>query len=499
MKLKRISANKLNRISRKKKVICFGAGELLAKTFCDIKDLNIEKNIAFIVDNDSSKWGQKKRINNSELKICIPEKIYELDAKEYCILITTMRIKEVYAQLQNMIRDSKIACYCLPSYRYGSVKYLSFIASKMPLRNYILLQGEGDTYENASALARYIRSNNYYDKYKIVWLCDNPQRFIPTKRERYIKRNVNLTTISLKEIWRYNYYVNCSRYVFFENQMTPRRREQQVTMYMNHGSPPIKSTKGKINISKDVNYVVCPSENVADIVAEQYGVNKERMIYCGSPRTDILFDGKLNDKLCSMLDVKEYKKVILWVPTFREHKNKSRVDSDANYTYGIPIIHNENVYDELVSYLKMHNVLLIIKPHQNQDMSKVTINPCKNICILRNDQLEKVAASVYDVMKIADAMITDYSTIAFDFMMLDKMIGYTLDDFEEFKIGFSVKQPLEFMPGNKIYNVNHLLEFFDCVIEKKDDYMDERKKINEFINEYKGNNCERLLKKLRMI
>ena len=59
MKLKRISANKLNRISRKKKVICFGAGELLTKTFCDIKDLNIEKNIAFIVDNDSSKWGQK--------------------------------------------------------------------------------------------------------------------------------------------------------------------------------------------------------------------------------------------------------------------------------------------------------------------------------------------------------------------------------------------------------------------------------------------------------
>lgn len=71
-----------------------------------------------------------------------------------------------------------------------------------------------------------------------------------------------------------------------------------------------------------------------------------------------------------------------------------------------------------------------------------------------------------------------------------------LDDLEEYgdKRGFVVENPIELMPGQKIYNKEELLSFIDNLINNKDEYKEERKRINDLVNKYQDDkNCERIL------
>lgn len=499
MKLKEVSARKLKRMTKRKKIICFGAGEMFGKTFSELADMKLEKDILFVADNDKTKWGSIREVNGKGVEIVSPEKILEEDASKCFIIITAVKYKEIYAQLQNLLRHTKVVCYVMPKHRYGIAKPLVKILKKLPLRNYILFRGEGDTCENAMALGKYIREHNYLGKYKLIWLCDNPYKFKSTTQEKYIRKSLDLAPLKLREIFQYYYYMYCSKYVFFENKMIPRCREDQINMYMHHGAPPIKATKGRIVVAKDVNYAICPTERVAYILEEHFSVNKERMIFCGSPRTDVLFEEGIHKALYEKLNLEKYKKVVLWLPTFRHFYNKVRVDSQVEYTYGIPIVSDEMDYKRLTEYLVENNILLIIKPHLYQDMSKMKIDTSEHIRFITQNDLNEVESNVYDLLKLSDALITDYSTVAFDFMLLDRMIGYTIDDMSLYNLGFSVPNPLDYMPGKKIEIMDELINYLEDVCQERDTYKEERNQMNDYINEFKGNNCERLLKKINMI
>ncbi len=71
-----------------------------------------------------------------------------------------------------------------------------------------------------------------------------------------------------------------------------------------------------------------------------------------------------------------------------------------------------------------------------------------------------------------------------------------LDDIHEYrdKRGFVVENPLELMPGEKIYNEEEFVGFIKNTCNGIDNYKDERKRINDLANKYQDNkNCERIL------
>lgn len=499
MKIKEVSANKLNKLSKRKPLICFGAGEMMLKLFVSLQDMGIDTRVKCIVDNDSKKWGSFIMIGDTNVQIIAPQELMNIDVTKYTIVITAMRYKEIFAQLQNLLVGAKISCYLLPKYRYGIAKLFLGITKHLPLKNYILMQGEGDTCENGIAIGKYIKEHNFFNKYRLIWLCNNTDKFTETDNEKYITRYLNLEKHSYRELWNYYYYTNCSRYLIFENIMISKSRSEQISVYMNHGAPPLKSTVGKIVLEKDVNYSLCPSENVADIVSTQFGINKERLLYCGSPRTDVFFVDEINKKIIDKLQMEKFSKVILWAPTFRQLSRANRVDSSAIYPYGVPILYTDDDYQELKKCLEKNNILLIIKPHLYQDMTKMNIDGCDNINILLQKDLDEINANVYDLLKLVDSLITDYSTIAFEYMMLDRPICYTIDDMDKYHIGFSVDNPLDFMPGTKVVDMEGFIQYFEEVSSGVDEFRDERRKLDEFIHPEKGNHCKKMLKALKMI
>lgn len=498
MKLIECSAKKLKRLSKKKKIICFGAGDRLCRIFAAFPDLKIEKNVCCILDNDEKKWGDFRILNGEKIKIKSPDFLKNIVVSDFIIVITTYRVNEVFAQIQNITNNIDVICIKDIPYRLQVAFWIEKLIKILPLKNSIVFQGEGDTCENAVALGKELLKRNEGKRYKIYWLCDHPQMFHAGRKEFYINRNSNLSDVTFVELIMYINALNRSKYLIFENQMIKKKRDEQISVYLNHGAPPLKATKGKINLSNNLNYSLCPSTGCADIVSEQFGINKERLLYCGSPRTDILFIEGIHEGVTKLFDRKQYKKVVLWVPTFRQYYRYGRVDSSKEYKSGMPIVEGREEWEELINKLEKTEILLLVKPHLYQDLTKLKIPQSNYIKFITQNDLSKVNINVYDLMKVCDAMITDYSTIAFDFMLLDRPIGYTIDDIKEYTLGFSVKDPLAYMPGYKINDMDDYFSFIDQIMNKEDLYKKERNAVSSLVHsEFSdGNNAMRLIKLL---
>ena len=82
--------------------------------------------------------------------------------------------------------------------------------------------------------------------------------------------------------------------------------------------------------------------------------------------------------------------------------------------------------------------------------------------------------TLQELLSQTDALLTDYSGIAFEYLLLNHPIGYVLEDVEEYLPGFSVDCPEDFMPGEKIRDMSDLELFLYNVFRGKDVWKEER-------------------------
>lgn len=502
LKLHQYNISKLEKISRNKKIICFGSGNNLTHIFSAMQDLQIEDRVHYIVDNDSRKWGKNRVLNGQNFIIKNPTELKFEDWDSNILIIAIVAYHVILEQLEELLKGTNAVCLVSPIYRYWYDKIIDRMTLRQPIQNAIVLQGEGDTCENAKALIQAFRTQKSYADYRIAWLYDgihHGQSHIESNAEKYFVRDLPIKKHSLKEIYEYYSYINRARFLIYENKMIPKARGEQIACYMNHGIP-LKCTKGKIVVYKDTNYVLSPSESTDDIICEQYDADQRQILTCGAPRTDCLFKKEKHKKLTEYLHLGQYKKMVLWAPTFRVHENYSRKDSEKQFRFGIPLLEQDADYKTLLEALNKNNILLVIKPHIHEELSELTMNEATHIRILKQEVLDELESNVYDLMKLADAMITDYSSIGFDYLLLDRPLGYTIDDIEQYTIGFSVPNPLEYMPGAKMKKIDDLLAFLDSVACNCDDYAEDRKNLKDKLHTYQdGGNSVRLLKLLGLV
>ncbi len=485
------SAMQLKRLSKKYKTIFFGAGRHLVLLSELYSDLEMEQQVSYIIDNNKNLFGKSITLNGKDIEVKSVDSLKDEDFAKVIIIITSTYYEEMYEQLSSQYGE-KMRCYVYPMRRYAGTKYIQMLFSALSKKPYIALVGEGTTCENALAMGDYLRNNNYFHKYKLVWLCTHPEKFNGSSKEIYLNINSNKAKSIIETIRHYN-YVGRAKYVLFENSCLRKYRKDQISIYMNHGSPPIKATKGIINLPDDLTYAVSPSEYSSSIISEQYRVDPKKIIVCGSPRTDVLFTPGIHVNMAEYLEVNKFKKVILWAPTFRQLKKSTRNDIQNINETGMPVLSTIDDISELQTYLEDKNILLVIKLHLLQDDSYIKVHSGKHVRTLNNDDMDRIGFNVFNLMRAADALITDYSTIAFDYMLLDKPIGYAIDQNEGYKLGFSVEDPRKLMPGAFIHTLGEFKKFIEDTLSGKDDYKEKRNDINRLVHKYiDGNNCKRL-------
>ena len=159
----------------------------------------------------------------------------------------------------------------------------------------------------------------------------------------------------------------------------------------------------------------------------------------------------------------------------------------------LPIFSTFKELDELNVYLKKNNVLMVIKIHHYANFKS---GKYSNIKYVTNDDLEKNKTKLYSFVKDFDSLVTDYSSIFPDYILLDRPIGFTIDDYEIYKKerGFSIEDPIQYMAGNHIKNIDDFYGYIDDLVRERDDYASERKRVNRIMNKYGNGSCERLCK-----
>lgn len=226
------------------------------------------------------------------------------------------------------------------------------------------------------------------------------------------------------------YHLATAKYVFLNDNFMPMAklhfRSEAVITQLWHAEgvfkrfglfieqPPAIRADEKACGSK-LSYVVCSSEAVAPIYAEAFGVEENKVLALGSARADYFMKNNDVVRLRAEFDAKypscRGKKLVLYAPTFRDapERDKHILDSFDAETF------NERFGDKFA---------LLVRLHPQVHSCKKTLKGAVDVENYPN---------VSELIKIADILITDYSSICMDFALMDKPVYFYAFDLEEYE------------------------------------------------------------------
>ncbi len=249
------------------------------------------------------------------------------------------------------------------------------------------------------------------------------------------------------------------------------------------------------NLWQRYDYIASYGQIYTNFMCACYGTHFGQYWMTGMPRNDLLFmsDGKQNLK--EILPNSTDKKVILYMPTFREieYKNASRMEVDGD-TNGYLFYWEDFSVDRLVEFCKGNNLYFVFKLHPS-DASKVKswCASSDNIGILTDEMLTDKC--MYEYLNAADILITDYSSVYFDYLLLDRPIVFTDKDVNSYAARRGlILEPLEFWrPGAVVHTMDMLEREIVNAAGGRDYYQEKRKCLMPLVHRYQdGNSTKRL-------
>ena len=165
-----------------------------------------------------------------------------------------------------------------------------------------------------------------------------------------------------------------------------------------------------------IDLFICSGKPEYDNVLANYGYTKEQVVYTGFPRLDGWHNIKINPKQ------------ILLMPTWRLYlaQNPSTVFAETDY---YKAYQNLITDCELSEFLVKNELKLIFYLHYNmQKYADLFHTSCSNIEVVYNDE----TYDIQELLKESALLITDYSSVHFDFAYMGKPVIYYQFDKEEF-------------------------------------------------------------------
>lgn len=232
-------------------------------------------------------------------------------------------------------------------------------------------------------------------------------------------------------------------------------------------------------------YIISTSEYYSENLYKN-AFHRDKILNLGQPRNDIFFRkiteydlinvDKITYDYC-LSKQSEGNKIVLYTPTFRDTGGNIESDKSLNFFH-------------LNAFCKNNNIIFIIKQHPYSE--EFILEKYSNLFLV------KKVSDIYPILSIADLLITDYSSIYLDYILINKPIIFFLYDFEKYtKTDRNLSSNfLEIIPGEKCYSQSELeTKLSSILINGKDHYNDERLRICDLSYKYRdGNSSERISK-----
>jgi len=231
----------------------------------------------------------------------------------------------------------------------------------------------------------------------------------------------------------------------------------------------------------NLDILIASSEESSRKLASAFKVNANQLFVTGHPRDDALFDTTwLNSNECEYLaNIRKkisFKYVFTYLPTFRD-KEKQGLDLFGKYHFQI---------DTVQQILEKLKAILIVKAHFSGEKLNLPINKqrSKRIFVVTDEELP----DVYPLLKQTDMLITDYSSVYFDYLLLKRPIIFTPFDIDEY-----VKEDRELYynydevtPGPKAKDWPEMFRLIEEVIQN-DCWKQQRETVCNRFNKFRDN------------
>lgn len=338
------------------------------------------------------------------------------------------------------------------------------IADRFPKR-YILFESVPDRADNAKAVFDELARRGYDRKYRFVWWVSDQSRY-PKGNVRYVDRSHRLSLL-----W---YHINAKALICC-NQFLPSLSKKQTSFYLTHGTA-VKRLSGYYRLPDGIDYAVAASEASRDMMARELGADVRKFHALGFPRNDAL--GKTVD--LHRYFAAAFQRAIVWYPTFRRHKTGFTAGSGDD----LPLLHTAADAETLNQTLAQTETLLIVKPHFAQDVSRLRPAALSHIVFINDDFLTERKIGSYELLAGSDALITDYSSVYFDYLLRDKPIAAVWADLEAYRAnpGFAI-EPTRYLSGAvRVDKLADLTAFIRDVAAGRDDKRAARAENNAWAN-----------------
>lgn len=229
-----------------------------------------------------------------------------------------------------------------------------------------------------------------------------------------------------------------------------------------------EKTSRAMCMHKNYDYVLSPSRATASFYMEAFGCGADKIKICSLPRVDeILTDNGASARFYKENPGLGDKKIVLYLPTFRDRE--------------------AYVAQELkVEFEDMDGYHLIVSTHPL--FSKVK----KDMRFYCNGSF-----STYDLMKVADIIITDYSACAFEAAVLMKPLYFFVPDYDEYSRERGINVNLKEEMGDFTFETAQ--ELCDAISTRAYDYDRLYDFKSKYVENTKTNNAEILAKFISML
>ncbi|MGE8206622.1 CDP-glycerol glycerophosphotransferase family protein [Heyndrickxia sp. NPDC080065] len=310
---------------------------------------------------------------------------------------------------------------------------------------------------NPYAVFKYLIEHPSFQNYLHVWAIKDKaeiQEDYKKKPNVYFVRYQSIAYV--KCLATAKYLINDTTFPYYFH-----KRKEQIYVNIWHGTP-LKTMGIDIknrglsdhkNIQRNflfADYMVNPNQFTAEKLLkshEVYTIFNGKVLDTGYPRVDLMFHAD-KEKLRKKLSIPSHKNIILYAPTWRGKLGEEKNESEK-LLHDIQQI-QKNISDEYVVLLKSH--YYAYKFFKEQKM--------ESICVPNR-------IDTNELLSIVDLLITDYSSIFFEFLPTNKSIIFYTYDAEEYVEERGTYIDLDELPGPICKTVNDVIKSIHHLDDEK--------------------------------
>ncbi|MED3792890.1 CDP-glycerol glycerophosphotransferase family protein [Niallia alba] len=402
--------------------------------------------------------------------------------------------KKVLKRKLNFIKDPIFNYYKKGNHRRVN-RYAKYYDSLNIKKNTIIYESrDGNSMTDSPyAMFKYMLNHPDFKDYQHIWSIADFDALSSIIRDyegmpnvKFVKRN---SKEYLKCLASCEYLINNST---FQSFFIPKKEQIYINTW--HGTP-LKSMgfdiPGNPSHSQNVlrnflstQYILSPNEHTTRVFTDSYklkGLYKGEIIEEGYPRIDATINmdpDKYNKYLRSLgLQLEDNKENILYAPTWKG-SNVSKVNNDV-----LQINADLNYLDQIVG--DKFNILVKVHPYLYKEASK-------NVEL--STKLIPDFVDTNELLSTVDLLVTDYSSIFFDFLVTDRPILFYMWDSDAYSEERGQYLSNDELPGPILLNIRELAEAISNIKSLQNSYKKNYEAMKQkFVNHDDGKVTERVI------